>query len=97
MPASSKKSVAKHRIRQRRRGLVRMEVQVPKEDSQRLRAVSAALRDPKRAVGIREKLNALVDLEPDRPSFKELLVAGPDVELDLTRDKDAPRTTPFDE
>ncbi|MCC7048949.1 MAG: hypothetical protein IT562_19700 [Alphaproteobacteria bacterium] len=45
MPDGSRRILANHRRRQKRRGLARVEVQVPKKDAALLRAVARHLRE----------------------------------------------------
>jgi hypothetical protein len=91
MASSVSKHVAEHRKRLKQRGLVRIEVQAPKEDAGLLRDIAGALADPARAVQTRrllhEHFNPYAGMGP-----KELLAAAPlDLELDFERPVDPPR------
>jgi hypothetical protein len=51
MAGKAKSSVARHRARRQLQGLVRVEVNVRKEDASLVRLVASALSDPSRQVG----------------------------------------------
>jgi hypothetical protein len=89
MADSRSKAVAAYRRRAKRRGFVRVEVRVRREDAPLLRGVAAALDDPERAAGARAVLRRLVS----GPSLglKALLAAAPLEGIDLTRERDVGR------
>lgn len=67
------------RVRAPRRGLVRLEVQVPRQDAPLVRALAALLRDgrPEAAQRGRQELNALLRTASEVSRLKELLAAAP--------------------
>jgi hypothetical protein len=83
-------SVAKHRARKAREGLVRVEVNVRKEDASLVRQVAAALSDPARQVAARALLQRRF-VEPAGPSLKALLASAPLEGIDLDRSQDVGR------
>ena len=87
MSANQESSVAKHRASLVRRGLVRVEVSVRREDAALLRSVASALSDPARHKETRQILRQRFD-KPVATSLKALLAAAPleDVELDRNGD-----------
>ncbi len=91
MVTINKKAVARHRKRRRRQGVVRVEVQVPKEDVARVRALSAVLRDPARAPTARTEIQRIVGPTTTALSFKELLASVPLGDLEIERIRDFPR------
>ncbi|OGR07494.1 MAG: hypothetical protein A2341_26540 [Deltaproteobacteria bacterium RIFOXYB12_FULL_58_9] len=82
--------VAKHRARLKRKGLVRVEVQVPKEDADTLRALASDLKDPDRGEAVRGGLARILSMTVFG-SFKNALLAGPAVEIPIDRIDDVPR------
>ena len=93
MVGKAKSSVAKHRARMERQGLVRVEVNVRKEDASLVRRIASALSDPSRQAEARMLLRQRFD-EPPKVSLKALLASAPldgidlDRTLDLGRDVD---------
>jgi hypothetical protein len=85
MPPSNRKAVARHRDRQKRKGLVRVEIQVPTEDMARVRALAEALRNPDKAAAVRAELERVLGPPVTSMTFKELLAAGPLEGVDLER------------
>jgi|SRR4051812_34248864 plasmid stability protein len=90
MPRSQRKPVAAYRRRLKRRGIVRVEVHVRKDDAALVRRVAQALSDPAREAEARSILR-----ERFSPSkgmrFKALLAAAPLEGIDLTRERDLGR------
>jgi DNA-directed RNA polymerase beta subunit len=85
--SSQRKAVKSYRRRLKRQGIVRVEVQVRKDDAPLVRKVAQALSDPKREWEARAILNE--KFREDRPkSFKELLASAPLEGIDLTREDD---------
>ncbi len=82
-----KSSLAKHRARMERRGFVRVEVNVRKEDASLVRRVASALSDPSRQAEARRLLRQRF-VEPPKASLKALLASAPldGIELDRSRD-----------
>lgn len=87
MTNKAKTSLAKHRARMERQGLVRVEVTVRKEDASLVRCVASALSDPSRQAEARRVLRQRF-VEPPKVSLKALLAAAPldGIELDRSRD-----------
>ncbi|MFZ4410018.1 MAG: hypothetical protein ACOYOH_21915 [Paracraurococcus sp.] len=79
-----------HRLRQRSRGLQRLELQAPTADAPLLRAIAAALADPAQADAVRAFLRIRFAPAPPR-SLKTLLEAAPLDDLDLDRSRDTGR------
>lgn len=90
MGEPARSSVASHRQRMRRRGFVRVEVQVRKEDAGLVRAVASALSDPGHAAETRKLLREQVAGRP-ASGLKSLLEAAPLEGLDLERPRDTGR------
>ena len=86
------KAIASYRQRMKRRGLVRVEVQVRKEDAPLLRSVASALADPEHGAETRALLRERVASQEVR-GLKALLAAAPfeGVDLDLERVRDMGR------
>jgi hypothetical protein len=82
--------VASYRERMKRRGLVRVEVQVRKEDAGLVRGVASALADPAREAETRALLRERV-MPPSSRGLKALLEAAPLEGIDLDRDPDPGR------
>ena len=85
-----KSALAKHRAQKARRGFVRVEVSVRKEDAPLLRRVAAALSDPTRQAGARTLLQQRF-AEAMPTSLKALLAAAPLDGIDLERHRDLGR------
>jgi len=90
MTGKSKSSLAKHRERLERRGFVRVEVNVRKEDATLVRRVASALSDPSRQVKTRALLRQRF-VEPPKASLKALLASAPLDGIDLDRSRDLGR------
>ena len=83
-------SLAKHRARRARAGLVRVEINVRKEDAGLVRQVAAALSDPARQAAARTLLRRRF-AKPAKVSLKELLSSAPLDGIDLERSEDVGR------
>ena len=90
MTGKSKSSLAKHRERLERRGFVRVEVNVRKQDVGLVRRVVSALSDPSRQVEARVLLRQRF-VEPPKASLKALLASAPLDGIDLDRSRDLGR------
>jgi hypothetical protein len=80
----SKSPLATHRARMERRGFVRVEVSVRKDDASLVRGVAAALSDPSRQSEARRLLRQRFG-EPPKVSLKALLASAPLDGIDLDR------------
>ena len=87
MPSPQKKTLSAYRRRQKRRGVMRLEVHVRKDDASLIRGVARALSDPARAtearVLLRECFGAI-----QAKGLKELLAAAPLEGIDVSRERD---------
>jgi len=92
MPSVRKKAVASYRRRMKRQGLVRVEVQVRKEDALLLRSVAGALTDPKHAAETRALLRDRFAARGAK-GLKALLAAAPLEDIDLERVRDMGRAS----
>jgi hypothetical protein len=90
MPSQQRKSLSAYRRRQKRRGVVRLEVHVRKDDAVLIRGVAKALSDPARATEARSLLRERFGAFPGR-GLKALLAAAPLEGIDLTRERDVGR------
>jgi hypothetical protein len=90
MPDSRETPLARHRRRRKRQGLLRVEVQVRKEDAALIRTVARALSDPERAAETRALLRARF-AEPRAEGLKALLAVAPLEGIDLGRPRDTGR------
>ena len=86
----AKSPLASHRARMARRGFVRVEVNVSKDDASLVRHVAAALSDPARQAATRTLLRQHF-VEPPKVSLKALLAAAPLDGIDLDRGRDLGR------
>ena len=90
MSSAQKKTLSAYRRRQKRRGVMRLEVHVRKDDVSLIRGVAKALSDPARATEaralLRERFGAI-----QAKGLKELLAAAPLEGIDLTRERDLGR------
>jgi hypothetical protein len=84
-------AVSRWRRRRAAEGFVRVEVQVRRDDAALLRAVAAALADPRRAADARAVLRARI---AGRGGLKALLAAAPLEDVDLARPRDFGRDAP---
>ena len=91
MVAVVKTPLETFRSRQKRRGMVRIEVQARKEDAALLRSVARALCDPAREAEARRLLRARFG-SPEAVGLKALLASAPleGIELDRPRDLGRP-------
>jgi len=88
---SQRRAVKRHRRRLRRRGLVRLEIQVPAEDAGLVRQLAGALRGkPEAAPLLRARVRDALAAE-ERRGLKALLAAAPLDGIDLVRPPDLPR------
>lgn len=90
MATAPKSSVATFRQRMKRRGMVRVEVQVRKEDAGLVRGVAASLADPEREAETRRLLREQVSGHP-AGGLKALLEAAPLEGIELERARDTGR------
>ncbi|MGH6869446.1 MAG: hypothetical protein ACREDA_11385 [Methylocella sp.] len=90
MTSKAKTSLAKHRARMERQGLVRVEVNVRKEDASLVRRVASALSDPSRQAEARLLLRQRF-VEPPKVSLKALLASAPLDGINLDRSHDLGR------
>ena len=86
MSGRAKSALASHRAEMARRGFVRVEVSVSKDDASLIRRVVAALTDPVRQAVARTLLRENF-VEPPKVSLKALLAAAPLDGIDLERDR----------
>jgi hypothetical protein len=90
LPKTRKSPLASHRCRMKRQGVVRVEVQVRKEDAAVVRSMAGALTDPERApearAFVRQLLAAL-----DSKGLRALLTAAPLDGIELGRPRDVGR------
>jgi len=86
----AKSWIAVHRARMARRGFVRVEVSVGKDDASLVRQVAAALSDPARQAAARTLLRQRF-IEPPKVSLKALLASAPLDGIDLDRGRDLGR------
>ena len=90
MARSKRQTLTAHRRRLKRRGVVRLEVNVRKDDAPLVRGVVKALDDPEREAEARLLLRERFGVA--KPTgFKALLAAAPLEGIDLTRERDAGR------
>jgi hypothetical protein len=90
MSSPAKSSIARHRARVARRGVVRVEVNVSMDDASLVRRVAAALADPARQAATRTLLRQRF-AEPPKGSLKTLLASAPLDGIDLDRSLDLGR------
>ncbi len=90
----AKEAVARYRSRALRRGLLRIEVQVPRQDAELVRALAALLREgpAEAAESARKELSARVRTASGAHRLKDLLAAAPLADLDLQRSPDVGRS-----
>lgn len=87
MPRDQPASLSRHRAALRRRGIVRVEVQVEREDVHLVRQVAKVLTDPERSTEARSFLRSRFG-ESRGDELKALLASGPfdDIEFDRPMD-----------
>jgi len=90
MPSAQRKRLSAHRRRLKRRGVVRVEVQVRKQDASLVRGVADALSDPAREAEARALLRERFGAAKAK-GLKALLAAAPLEGIDLTRERDLGR------
>jgi hypothetical protein len=90
MASRASSLLASHRARLARRGFVRVEVNVRKEDVDLVRGVAAALSDPTRQAAARALLRERF-VERPKVSLKALLAAAPLDGINLDRPRDLGR------
>jgi hypothetical protein len=90
VPRSKKKALSAYRRRIKRQGIVRLEVNVRKEDAALVRGVVKALGDPEREGEVRSLLREHFAAVRSA-GLKALLAAAPLEGIDLTRDRDVSR------
>jgi hypothetical protein len=87
MTSPAKSALANHRARMARLGLVRVEVNVSKDDANLIREVATALSDPARQTATRMLIRQRVT-QTNETNLKTLLASAPLNGIDLTRDPD---------
>jgi hypothetical protein len=90
MSSAQRKRLAAHRRRLKRRGVVRVEVRVRKQDAALVRGVADALSDPARETEARALLRERFGAAKAK-GLKALLAAAPLEGIDLTRERDLGR------
>ncbi len=90
MAHKPKSSLATHREKMQRRGFVRVEVNVRKDDASLIRRVASALSDPSRQAETRSLLQQRF-AEPPAMSLKALLASAPLDGIELDRNPDPGR------
>jgi len=90
MRSAQKRSLSAYRRRLKRQGMIRVEVQVRKDDAALLRGIAKALTDPTREAETRALLRERFSVV-DAIGLKALLAAAPLEGVDLTRDRDLDR------
>jgi hypothetical protein len=90
MAGRAKSSLGNHRARMQRRGFVRVEVNVRKEDAGLVRQVAAALSNPAHQAEARKLLRRRYAPSPS-VSLKALLASAPLDGIDLERGRDPGR------
>ncbi len=90
MPKSPNTPLETFRRRMKRRGIVRVEVQVRKDDAALLRSVAQALGDPAREAEARSLLRTCF-AAPSAVGLKALLASAPFDGIDLERPRDLGR------
>ena len=88
--SAKQKPISAYRRRLKRRGVVRVEVHVRKDDAALIRGVARALEDPQREREARALLRARFASEKAQ-GLKALLAAAPLEGIELTRARDAGR------
>ena len=90
MPSTRKRTLSAYRRRQKRLGVMRLEIHVRKDDAPLIRGIAKALSDPARAnearVLLRTRFGAI-----HAKGLKALLAAAPLDGIDLTRKRDLGR------
>jgi hypothetical protein len=94
MSSSSRKALSSYRRRLKRKGVVRVEVHVSRDDAPLVRNVAQALSDPARAAEARVVLRDRFGASPAK-GLKALLAAAPLEGIDLARPRDLGRDIPL--
>jgi hypothetical protein len=87
MASTQRKALSRYRRRLKRRGVVRLEVHVRKDDAALVRGVVKALADPGRESEARALLRERFGIGT-ATGFKALLASAPLEGIDLSRDRD---------
>lgn len=87
MPSTKRKPLSVYRRRLKRRGVVRVEVHVRKDDAALVRGVAQALSDPEREAETRAVLRERFGGVKVK-GLKALLATAPLEGIDLTRERD---------
>lgn len=87
MPKSRISPLTSYRTRMKRKGMVRVEVQVGKKDASLVRKLASALTDDAHAPSVRSLLQQHFS-KAERPRLKDLLAAAPLEGIELIRDPD---------
>jgi hypothetical protein len=90
MPTARKSVLATYRRRLKRRGIVRLEVHVRKDDAKLVRGVVKALADPRQEAQARALLRKRFG-GGRATGLKALLASAPLAGIDLTRERDVGR------
>jgi len=90
MVATHQTPLGQFRARQKRQGLMRLEVQVRRDDAALVRNIAKALTDPQREAAVRNLLSARFGT-PGPVGLKALLMAAPLDGIDLDRPRDTGR------
>lgn len=94
MASTQQKALSSYRRRLKRRGVVRLEVRVRKDDAPLVRGVVKALSDPRREHETRALLREQFGAGKAE-GLKALLAAAPLEGIDLSRDRDLGRDVRF--
>ena len=89
MSDAQQRALARHRGRRQQAGMVRLEVQVRRDDVELVRGIARALADPTREAQTRALLRERVGQVP--VDLKALLAAAPLEGVDLERERDLGR------
>lgn len=90
MSGAQKRALANHRRRLKRRGLMRIEIQVGKNDAALVREIARALADPTQEAETRSLLQRRFGALQAK-GLKQLLAAAPLEGIDLTREREPAR------
>lgn len=90
----AREAVARYRARARRRGLLRLELQVPREDAERFRALATLMREGPEGAAERgrEELDTLLRAASGAGRLKELLESAPLEGVEILRSRDTGRS-----
>lgn len=87
MPTKARRALATYRRRLKRQGIVRVEINVRKDDAALVRGVAKALNDPDQRPEVRNLLRERFGSARSK-GLKALLAAAPLEGIDLGRDRD---------